>query len=136
MFVNEICLPVKIKRTINTLQVEVLGVCLSLPSDNHSETHMRFPLTFPNEEMRNAIVLLHFHGYLSTNVTSETKHGSLRRRCAMSIKIFSPQAEFSQKIFTAINSGRPLISLTSTRQAKIGNGGTHRERILIRISSQ
>lgn len=97
---------------------------------------MRFPLTFPNEEMRNAIVLLHFHGYLSTNVTSKTKHGSLRRRCALSIKIFSPQAEFSQKIFTAINSGRPLISLTSTRQAKIGNGGTHRERILIRISSQ
>lgn len=41
-----------------------------------------------------------------------------------------------QKIFTAINLERPLISLTSTRQAKIGNGGAHSGRILIRISSQ
>ena len=41
-----------------------------------------------------------------------------------------------QKIFTAINLGRPLISLTSTRQAEIGNGDSHSGRILIRISSQ
>lgn len=37
--------------------------------------------------------------------------------------IFTP-SRVLQKIFTAINSGRSLISLTSTRQAKIGNAGT------------
>lgn len=136
MFVNEICLSVEIKWTINTLQVEVLGVCLSLPCDNHSESHMKFPLTFPNEEMRNAIVLLHFHGYLSTNVTPKTNHGSLKEKMRYVHQNIFTSSRVLQKIFTAINSGRPLISLTSTRQAKIGNGGTHSERILIRISSQ
>lgn len=51
--------------------------------------------------------------------------------------IFTP-SRVLQKIFTAINSGRSLISLTSTRQAEIGNAGSHTQcgRILIRISSQ
>lgn len=46
-----------------------------------------------------------------------------RRRCSASIKMFLPQAEFYKGIFTAINLGEPLISLTSTRQLEIGNHG-------------
>lgn len=61
---------------------------------------MKFPLTFPNEEMRNAIVLLHFHGYLSTNVTSKTKHGSLAEDALCPSKYFHLKPSFTKDFYS------------------------------------
>lgn len=61
---------------------------------------MKFPLTFRNEEMRNAIVLLHFHGYLSTNVTLKTNHGSLEEDALCPSKYFHPKLSFTKDFYS------------------------------------
>lgn len=61
---------------------------------------MKFPLTFRNEEMRNAIVLLHFHGYLSTDVTSNRKLGSLGEDAPRPSKYFHHKPSFTKDFYS------------------------------------